>query len=263
MTDLIDLAKSHVKGYSKADGTYVRPHDRAGMSAPPPPSMHPKLGEKDEDVLIKEPHHGSAPSTWNNPEATATFLPDGDVPAGLNGIPFRPWRDHPRTVEGWDYVDGVNEGLEEKPLQLSPGKKAASGVIIEESDGSVWIIHPTNKFGGYESSYPKGTAEPGLSLQAGAIKEAYEESGLKIRITGILGDFGRTTSVARMYRAVRVGGCPSDCGWETQAVSLVPRDQLYEHLNGYADWPIAEQIGAGPAPAPPPKHNDSAKYSLF
>lgn len=115
----------------------------------------------------------------------------------------------------------------------------------------MWVTHPTNGFGGYSATFPKGTAEPGLSLQATAIKECFEETGLKIKIVGIVGDFERTTSVARMYRARRVGGTPIAMGWESQAVSLVPRDQLYEHLNGRADHPIAESIGAGPAPKIP------------
>ncbi|MGL4460243.1 MAG: NUDIX hydrolase, partial [Plesiomonas shigelloides] len=94
----------------------------------------------------------------------------------------------------------------------------------------------------------KGTAEPDLSLQANAIKEAFEESGLQVEITGFIGDFERTTSVARMYKARRVGGDPTDAGWETQAVSLVPKEHLYRLLNMWPDHPIAESIGAGEAP---------------
>lgn len=54
--------------------------------------------------------------------------------------------------------------------------------------------------------------------------------------------------MARFYRAKRTGGTPTACGWESQAVSLVPRGMLYEILNGRPDHPIAEVIGAGPAP---------------
>jgi ADP-ribose pyrophosphatase YjhB (NUDIX family) len=252
------MVKSHVKGHTKADGTYVRPYERRGMSAPKPVA-HPKLGEKGEVVTIKDPHFGSAPSTWANADSVATFLPGGDVPAKLNGVPLRRWKDHPRTEEGWDYVDGVNEDLAEPAFHCPPGKKPAAGVIIEEPDGRVWIISPTNRFGGYRCTFPKGTAEEGLSLQANAIKEAFEESGLKIEITGFIGDYERTTSVARMYRAKRVGGDPTDAGWETQSVHLVPKSHLYEHLNGWADHPVAEAIGAGPAPKPPPPPPMDAK----
>jgi 8-oxo-dGTP pyrophosphatase MutT (NUDIX family) len=141
----------------------------------------------------------------------------------------------------------------------------ASGVVIEEKDGRVWLIHPTNAYGGYEASFPKGGVEKGLSLQASACKEAWEESGLKVRITGFLMDVERTTSKARFYRAERVGGDPTDCGWESEAVSLVPRSHLYDLLNMHTDHGIAEAVGAGPAPKKPdPKPGKwSGSKSLF
>lgn len=242
-----DLTKAHVKGHTRVDGTYVRPYERGGH-APHGAVLHPRKGEKGEDVLVQAPHHASSHTTWYSPDAVATFLPDGDAPLALNGVALRSWKDHPKTNAGWDYVDGVNEALHEPVLKVPFGKKASSGVVIEEPDGRVWLVAPTNGFGGYDATFPKGTAEPDLSLQANAIKEAFEESGLRVEITGYIGDFERTTSVARMYRARRVGGTPADAGWETQAVHLVPKGYLYEHLNGKADWPAAEVIGAGPAP---------------
>lgn len=247
------LVKGHVKGYTKKDGTYVKPHNRIGEAAAPDPIHHPRTGEKGEAVLVKAPHHPSAPSTWHHPDAVATFVPNGDVPASINGVGLRAWKDHPRTAEGWDYVDGVNDDLHEPAFHLPPGKKAASGVVIEEPDGRVWLIAPTNQFGGYHASFPKGTAEPDLSLQANAIKEAFEESGLKVEITDFLGDYERTTSKARIYLARRVGGTPIAMGWESQAVHLVPKQKLYEYLNMWSDHGIAEAIGAGPAPEPPSK----------
>lgn len=242
-----ELAKAHVKGHVRADGTYVRPYERGGVSLPSA-HHHPRKGEKGEPVLIQLPHHASAPSTWISPDAVATFVPGGDAPLSLNKVAFRSWKDHPRTAEGWNYVDGLNHELHEPALHVPAGKKASAGVIIEEPDGRVWLTAPTNGFGGYDATFPKGTAEPGLSLQASAVKEAWEETGLRVQIIGLLGDFERTTSVARMYRARRVGGTPVDAGWESQAVHLVPKDHLYDHLNGPADHPIAELIGAGPAP---------------
>lgn len=247
----MDLMKAHIKGYSRKDGTYVPPHERKdGPGAAPraPVVHHPRLSENGSNVQIKSPTHPSSHTTWHNPKAVATFVPNGDVPMSINGVPIRQWKDHPRTLEGWDYVEGVNEALHEPKFHLPPGKNASSGVIIEETDGRVWLIHPTNQFGGYDASFPKGSAEPELSLQANAIKEAFEESGLQVEITGLIGDFERTTSVARMYRARRVGGDPTASGWETQAVSLVPKEKMYDLLNMWPDHPIAESIGAGKAP---------------
>lgn len=258
-----DLAKSHIKGYSKKNGTYVRPHERAGESSHPDAHHHPRLDDDGDQVLIKRPHHPSLPSTWHNPDAVATFVPDGDVPLSINGIALKPWRDHPQTAEGWDYYEGLNDELEEPPFIVPPGKKAAAGVIIQESDGRVWLNAPSNGFGGYHASFPKGTAEPDLSLQATAAKECFEETGLKVEIIGFLGDYERTTSVARMYLARRVGGTPVDMGWESQAVHLAPRGALFEHLNMASDHGIAEAIGAGPAPKLPKNnkfHKDDLPY---
>jgi 8-oxo-dGTP pyrophosphatase MutT (NUDIX family) len=251
---MTDLAKAYVKGHARADGTYVKPYNTKVQSAAAPAHhFHPQFDDKGAPVKLHAPSNASAASTWHNPQAVATFVPDGDVPLGLNGIPFREWKDHPVTADGWDYVDGVDDDLDEPPFVQGSKKYAASGVVIEEPDGRVWLIAPSNQFGGYEASFPKGTAEEGLSLQANAVKEAFEESGLKVRITGFLGDFERTMSKARIYRAQRIGGTPTAMGWESQAVHLVPKDKLYDHLNMWSDHGIAEVIGAGPAPEPPKK----------
>lgn len=246
------LAKARVRGFTRKNGVYVRPHDRRTAPAAKPLAApvhhHPRLGEKGEQVVVESPTRASHQSTWHSPSSVATFVPDGDTPPSLNGVPMARWRDHPTTTEGWDYVDGTDEDLDEPPLHLPPGKKLASGVVIEEPDGRVWLIAPTNGFGGYEASFPKGTAEPELSLQANAIKECWEETGLKVEITGFVGDFPRTTSIARMYRARRVGGTPAAMGWESQALHLVPKTKLYDYLNMWSDHPVAESIGAGESP---------------
>lgn len=247
---MTELLKAHIGGYTRRSGTYVKPHDRKGDAAPVEQEVHhhPRLGEDGKRVVVKKPSKPSHSSTWHSAKAVATFVPDGNVPVSLHGVAFSRWRDHPKTAEGWDFVDGVDDDLDEPPFNLPPGKKAASGVVIEEPDGRVWLIAPTNAFGGYEASFPKGTAEPELSLQANAIKECFEESGLKVEITGFLGDFTRTTSVARMYLAKRVGGTPTAMGWESQAVHLAPKEYLYDLLNMWSDHAVAQGIGAGDPP---------------
>ena len=52
-----------------------------------------------------------------------------------------------------------------------------TSVVILEDDGRVWVVHPSNGFGGYPATFPKGTLDPGMLLRAAAIREAYEESG--------------------------------------------------------------------------------------
>ncbi|MCX5579480.1 NUDIX hydrolase [Kaistia terrae] len=208
-------------------------------------SYHPKRGDKGEKILLKKPSLPSTPDTWLNPDMAATFVPGSEVPSEIAGIPLAPWLDVPRTEAEWQAVAGIKTDLVEPPLQGLAGKKASSGVVIEEADGRVWLIAPSNQFGGYKASFPKGTADPKLSLQATAIKEAFEETGLRVEITGLIGDFPRTTSVARMYRARRLGGTPGAMGWESQAVHLVPKAKLLDFLNMPADHALAKILLAG------------------
>lgn len=239
------MVKAHVKGYSRKDGTYVPPHERKdGQGAAPraPAVHHPRLSENGSSVQIKNPTHPSSHTTWHNPKAVATFVPNGDVPMSINGVMLRQWKDHPRTQEGWEYCDGVNHSLYEPPFELPPGKHAGAGVVIIEPDGRVWLAHPTNAFGGYDCTWPKGSVDRGESMQAAACRETFEETGLQVEIIGHLGDFQKTTSMARMYLARRVGGSPVHMGWESQAMSLVPHEKLRDLLNMEVDHAIVDAL---------------------
>jgi 8-oxo-dGTP pyrophosphatase MutT (NUDIX family) len=228
-------------------------------SAPKPPNPHakphPRPNDHGEPVTIEYPTRSSGEETWADPDAVATFRPRGATPESLNGVPFTPWIDHPISAAGWDRVAGQDPDLLEIDVDTK-GKDLAAGVVIEEPDGRVWVIHPTNAFGGYKRTFPKGHVDDDMtSLQASAIKEAYEESGLQVEITGVLADVARSTTTCRYYTARRVGGTPADMGWESQGASLVPRSRLYAALNRDVDWPLAEKLGAGPAPEPTPKYD--------
>jgi predicted DNA-binding WGR domain protein/ADP-ribose pyrophosphatase YjhB (NUDIX family) len=217
-----------------------------GMSAPKQPPKgakpHPKANDKGGAVSIDYPTKASPSSSWGDAKQTATFVPGGDVPQALNGVPMKSWK-APSNAEGWAKVAGQNPKIDaDFPFEPHPTKKTGAGVLILEPDGRVWLTRPTNAFGGYVNTYPKGTAEPGLSLQANAIKEAYEETGLKVRITGVLGDYERDTSKARMYIAQRVGGTPKDMGWESQAIRLAPTKNARQLLNKEHDRAILDDL---------------------
>ena len=197
----------------------------------------PQLGTKDP-FLITDPTMPSPVEFNDNPEDVAVYVSGFDPGEGLNGVEFAEWKDAPTTDAGWASVEGQKLDLDEPPMPNLKGKRPGSGVVIEEPDGRVWAIEPTNHFGGYEHMMPKGGAEPGLSLQANAIKETFEEAGLKVEITGYLGDFERTTSVARYYTARRVGGSPAKHAEESQSVKLIPKAELAAHLNHPADAPL-------------------------
>ena len=199
-------------------------------------AKHPRRDDNGDDVMITKPTSPVGGMAWSHPGKEAVFVPGGKAPEALNGVPLRSWT----PPKDWNSVTGQNPKIEPGPLQVPPGMKAGAGVVIQEKDGRVWVVEPTNHFGGYQRTFPKGTVENGLSIQASAIKEAWEESGLKIQITGHLGDFQRTTSVARFYTARRVSGTPTDAGWESQSVRLIPKSKLRDHLKHEADRPIID-----------------------
>jgi 8-oxo-dGTP pyrophosphatase MutT (NUDIX family) len=206
-------------------------------------NIHPKKDDYGSRVRIDSPHTPTSTESWSEPDTHATTTPDHDgVPKELNGIPFQK---HP-SPDSWKGVHG--QGKFDEPQMMTPrnGKKQAVGVAIIEKhhDGShrVWVVHPTNQFGGYHATLPKGTVEHGLNMHENALKEVHEETGLKAKLTGHLGDTERTTSVARYYTGERTGGHPSDMGWESQAVSLVPVKHLHKVLTHPSDAPIVKEL---------------------
>ncbi|MGV3726422.1 NUDIX hydrolase [Hydrogenophaga sp.] len=163
---------------------------------------------------------------WTDPGAVAIVVPTGEMPADLNGVAFESWTKAPEDPQGWEaltQLDAVEEPSFTPPNALAP----AAGVVVVEPDGRVWLVCPTNQFGGYQMTFPKGRQEPGTSLQATALKEAFEETGLQVRLIRHLVDVPRTQTYTRYYVAKRVGGTPSAMGWESQAVMLVPPTQAH------------------------------------
>lgn len=200
-------------------------------------NIHPCLDDDGDTVRIEHPHRATNEETWSDSDSIATFVPGGKCPSEINGIDCESWDDHP-DEEDWEDVEGQPDDLEEPPMHVKLGRKPASGCVIEEPDGRVWLVSPSNGHGGYRNTFPKGTVEDDHSLQANAIKEAYEESGLQVRIIDFIGDVTRSTTVTRYYRAVRTSGMPVDMGWESQAVHLVPIRKLKAFLDSAYDHQV-------------------------
>ena len=75
--------------------------------------------------------------------------------------------------------------------------EGAGMVLSDQATGKVIMTKPAGQYGGYETTLPKGTKEPGDTLQETAIKEMYQETGFKTKIVGFLGDYEKSTSVNR------------------------------------------------------------------
>ena len=209
---------------------------------PEPKAYHPKPGDKGQKVGIYNPHV-PAVAGLSDPGAVATITPGCEMPESLNGIAFTSWT--PPAEDDWDFVDGQMDDLDEPVLHVPKGKEAASGLVIVEPDGRAWVVSPTNRFGGYKNTFPKGKVEPELSFQSNAIKEAWEEGGIKANIIGLLGDVERTTSVTRYYLARRVAGNPAGMGWESQGVHLCPISKLVEFLDSQIDHKVVDLLSQG------------------
>lgn len=205
----------------------------------------------------------SSPSTVGHTKQSTEFTPGKKQhSAGIGGAPLESWSPPKGTKadpnKGWRKLEDV-PGADPHPLKVPEGKKAASGVIIHEPDGRVWLTKPTNAYGGYKYTLPKGSAEDDLSLQQNAVKEAYEETGLHVQITGHAGDYERDTSVGRYYHAKRIGGSPNDAGWESEGVTLAHPQDMHSLLNKPVDRNIVHQHAGAPTP-PPVKIKESGTW---
>ncbi len=205
------------------------------------PAYHPHLDENGKVVVIHRPHTETHPDTWHNSKSIATFVPNGSAPDHLNNVPIQKW-DGYENNHGWNnhQIDPVNKFA---PFEPDHNKYVASGIVMVEPDKRIWVTTPTNNFAGYKYTFPKGTHEPdSKSLAHTAIKEGFEETGLKAKITHTLGDYERTKSKCRMYVAHRESGCPTQMGWETQAMHLIPIDQAHHYIHHPVDLQILNDL---------------------
>lgn len=213
----------------------------ASVPQTPGITWHPRKDDHGKPVEIKKPSKPSSLEAWHQVEAIACVTPDGDMPAEVHGLSTRTWSEAPTSSAGWEAIAEAHP-VTEPAFEAPGGYKPAAGVVVREKNARVWVVAPSNAFGGYQATFPKGTVETGRSLQATALIEAYEESGLRVRLLSHLLDVKRGQSYTRYYLAERLGGNPADMGWETQAVMLVPQAQLAKVLTHPNDAPILDAL---------------------
>lgn len=208
------------------------------------PAFHPRVNDTGQPVPLHSPSTPTPLSCWTDANAIARVVPDGPLPTHLSGLALAPWPDDKGDVTRlWQSaVTPLALGRDTPALPSLPGKVPAAGAVVLEPDGRVWVIHPSNGFGGYRATFPKGRQEPGLSLEQTAIKETLEEAGLAIELIRWLVDVPRSASLTRYFLARRIGGSPAAMGWESQAVSLVPLKRLGEVLHHANDQPLQEAL---------------------
>jgi len=214
-------------------------HSRPAISAA---VMHPKAHYTGRSIAIQTPSISSPIENWSYHDAVAVVTPGGAVPAEINGVDVSPWGNAPDTRAEWEQLSAQSASFVKPDFVVPAGLNAAAGAVIVEPDNRVWLAHPTNQFAGYSATFPKGTIDDGYSYRATAIKECFEETGLQVRIIGWLGDFARSASYTRYYLAERIGGSPTEMGWESQAVSLTPASLLSTLATSPMDQPIIDHL---------------------
>ena len=113
---------------------------------------------------------------------------------------------------------------------------AACGIVFSDDFKSVWLVSPTNYFGGYKWTFPKGRISKKMpSLKETALNEVLEEAGISAKIIGpaICTAAGTTTittyfpmlalSTGGAIHKITVGGKTFP---ESQDVQLVPIKDL-------------------------------------
>ncbi|MGA0208865.1 MAG: NUDIX hydrolase [Candidatus Nanopelagicales bacterium] len=122
---------------------------------------------------------------------------------------------------------------------------SAGGLVLDTQRGGrlfAAIIGRTNSHGNLTWSLPKGHLEAGESLEAAAVREVTEETGIAGRVVAPLGviDFYFTAEGQRIHKTVHhylmlaEGGELNSDDAEVDQVAWIPLDELSDRL-AYAD----------------------------
>ena len=97
------------------------------------------------------------------------------MPDQVNHLAIAAWTDATSDAAGWQHLAG-DSTFDEPPMKTAAGLAPASGAVVIEPDGRIWVVSPSNGFGGYLHTFPKGKLDQkkGLSLRANALKEVFE-----------------------------------------------------------------------------------------
>lgn len=218
-------------GVQKPPSLFVPPLEEETVGGRAPTELQPFVPGANDEARIEpteipaiDLHDPNTPITWGSDP-----MFQGE---SLNGVALEEAK-----AGYWNKVKDRELGEAE-----IPSGQVSTGCIVIEPDGRMWIVEPKDHFGGYDHTYPKGQLEPGLSPQRNALKELFEESGLKAEITGLLGDYKGDTGTSRYYVARRTGGAPWKHDWEAENVKLVPVAQAEQLLNTIRDKKILADL---------------------
>jgi 8-oxo-dGTP diphosphatase len=111
--------------------------------------------------------------------------------------------------------------------QLFAGRHAkteGAHVLVTDEQGRILVVRTT--YLGREWMLPGGTVERGERPQDAAVREAREETGLEIRVTGAAAVDARRRSVSFVFRGTVTGGVLEPQAGEIAEVGWVGRDEI-------------------------------------
>jgi 8-oxo-dGTP pyrophosphatase MutT (NUDIX family)/uncharacterized NAD(P)/FAD-binding protein YdhS len=194
-------------------------------------AWHPALPEG--EFAIHVPTTPSPPALWPRKDISLTFVPGAPAPAELNGIPMRS-ATPPTDARAWLADSKEDIAIDTPyPFGFASNGRPTAGVVIFEGwpVPRLWLVVPSNGYGG-RVTLPQGGADDGELLPVTALRELFEETGMRARLRSVVGDFGLeydptppelrapTSNDTRFFEGDRIGGSVRDAGWETQALIL-------------------------------------------
>ncbi len=116
---------------------------------------------------------------------------------------------------------------------VAVGKKVAYGGVVFDPAGNVLLREPKNHFDGYVWTFAKGRPDPGETSEQTALREVYEETGVRATIIAPLpGEFVGGTTINRYFLMTAQAGsggiAPDDK--ETASVRWVNTDEAMQLL---------------------------------
>ena len=209
--------------------TKVQPLEHNG------PPIHPKLDENGNQFAVYNPtpEQSYTQAELDDPSKSITIVPGQKLPGSLAGKPIAGVTgtyDQLRNAAQWNAISGVAAigGINN---DIPPGANVERvGVIITEDDGRVWMVEPSNHYSAETLVLPRGRHEEGYSYKSTAMKEAFEETGLCVRLRSNQEPIQASPGIW-FFVAERYYGTPADMGWESQSVKLMPIEQAIEQTS--------------------------------
>lgn len=132
-----------------------------------------------------------------------------------------------------DYIRFLRDRVGHAPILLN-----FAGGVVTNDDGQV-LLQRRGDRGSW--GFPGGAVEYGESLEEAAVREIYEETGLKVEATALLGIYSKYTDtypngdqtqpITCFFRCTQVGGTLRADGQETLELAFFPPNGLPELVN--------------------------------